>query len=125
MVVLEQILRSIKLKICPGALAPKIGLEQIRGKICALCTPLHVRPSQVNSLFLVIFLSENLPSLQQKKKKRGSEKNELIDSVILTFCFKGVPINSHAQFKACRKNIHTPGKDLFMFIQCWSKVSHI
>ncbi len=40
----------------------------------------NIRPSQVNSLFLVNFLAENLPSLQQKKNE-GPKKNEPIYSV--------------------------------------------
>ncbi len=39
----------------------------------------NIWPSQVNSLFLVILLAENLPSLQQKTNE-GLKKNELVDS---------------------------------------------
>ena len=35
MVALEQILRSAELRICSEALAPKMGLEQIRANICS------------------------------------------------------------------------------------------
>ncbi len=58
---------------------------------CRLIFSSFIRPLQVNSLFLVNFLSENLPTLQQKKNKKKKttttknegpkKKNELIYSV--------------------------------------------
>ena len=83
------------------------------------CGVYSLRPSQVNSLFLVILLAENLPSLQQKKNKGLKKKTSsqiLVKDEILTFCFKWVPKNSHTQFMSCRKNIYTSGKDLFFII---------
>ena len=43
----------------------------------------HVRPFQMLFLFVVLFFTENLPSLQEKKTNECSEKNKLYPTEII------------------------------------------